>query len=75
MFLPRVERGRDPIREHAVRAIAAVPGWGKQRRMCRRVAPGHDWGPAPTGQIERSGHPDRVRFARGRGRCHPDRRV
>ena len=33
LFLPRVERGRDPIREHAVRAIAAVPEWGKQRRM------------------------------------------
>ena len=27
------EPGRDPVREHAVRAIAAVPGWGRQRRM------------------------------------------
>ncbi len=35
LFLPRVEHGRDPIREHAVRLIAAVPGWGKQRRMWR----------------------------------------
>ncbi len=33
LFLPRVERGRDPIREHAVRAIAAVPDWRRQRRM------------------------------------------
>ena len=33
LILPRVERGRDPIREHAVRAIAAVPYWRKQRRM------------------------------------------
>ncbi len=33
LFLPRVERGRDPIREHAVRPIAATPDWGKQRRM------------------------------------------
>ena len=33
LFLPRVDRGRDPIREHAVRPIAATPGWGKQRRM------------------------------------------
>ncbi len=24
LFLPRVERGRDPIREHAVRPIAAM---------------------------------------------------
>jgi len=33
LFLPRVVSSRDPIREHAVRAIAAVPGWGRQRRM------------------------------------------
>ena len=33
LFLPRVERGRDPIREHAVRPIAATPDWWKQRRM------------------------------------------
>ncbi len=31
LFLPRVERGRDPIREHAVRHIAATAGWAKQR--------------------------------------------
>ena len=35
LFLPRVERGRDPIREHAVRPIAAVLEWGKQRRLWR----------------------------------------
>ena len=33
LFLPRVENGRDPVREHALRAIAAVADWGKQRRM------------------------------------------
>ena len=33
LFLPRVERGRDPIREHAVRPIAATVDWRKQRRM------------------------------------------
>ena len=32
LFLPRAERGRDPIREHAVRAIAATADWGRQRR-------------------------------------------
>ena len=37
LFLPRVERGRDPIREHAVRAIAATLDWGKQRRMWASV--------------------------------------
>ena len=33
LFLPRVERGRDPIREHAIRPIAATSDWQKQRRM------------------------------------------
>ncbi len=40
LFLPRVERGRDPIREQAVRPIAATPEWGKQRRMWRALRPG-----------------------------------
>ena len=35
LFLPRVERGRDPIRQHAVRPIAAELHWGRQRRMWR----------------------------------------
>ena len=29
MFLPHVEHGRDPIREHAVRPIAATAGLGE----------------------------------------------
>ena len=33
LFLPRVERGRDPVREHVVRHIAATADWGKQRRV------------------------------------------
>ncbi len=33
LFLPRVESGRDPVREHAIRHIAATADWGKQRRM------------------------------------------
>lgn len=33
LFLPRTERGRDPIRERMVRPIAAVLDWRKQRRM------------------------------------------
>lgn len=39
LFLLRVERGRDPIREHAVRPIAAELDWRKQRRMWRRRLP------------------------------------
>ncbi len=38
LFLPRVERGRDPIREHAVRPIAATPDWRKQRKEWRNFA-------------------------------------
>lgn len=33
LFLPRTERGRDPVREHHVRPIAAILDWRKQRRM------------------------------------------
>lgn len=40
LFLPRTERGRDPIRESMVRPIAAVPDWTKQRRMWRRLVEG-----------------------------------
>ncbi len=40
LFLPRVERGRDPVREHAVRAIAATAEWGKQRRMWEALLQG-----------------------------------
>lgn len=35
LFLPRSDGGRDPIREKAVRPIAAVPDWRKQRVMWR----------------------------------------
>jgi len=33
LFLPRTNGGRAPIRERMVRPIAAIPNWGKQRRM------------------------------------------
>lgn len=33
LFLPRVQRGEEPILELEVRQIAAVPDWRKQRRM------------------------------------------
>ena len=38
LFLPRTERGRDPIREHHIRPIAAIPDWGRQRVMWRKLA-------------------------------------
>ena len=37
LFLPATERGRDPITERQLRAIAAEVDWGKQRRMWRRL--------------------------------------
>lgn len=33
LFLPRIERGKEPIQEHELRRIAAVPDWRKQRRL------------------------------------------
>ena len=33
LFLPRIERGRDVIKEADIRPIAAVLDWRKQRRM------------------------------------------
>ena len=40
LFLPRVERGKDPIQEWQLRPIAAVPDWRKQRRMWRELSTG-----------------------------------
>lgn len=37
LFLPRVERGRDPIQERQLRPIAAIADWRKQRRMWREI--------------------------------------
>ena len=31
LFLPRVERGRDPVTERELRSIAAEPSWERQR--------------------------------------------
>jgi len=37
LFLPRTQRGRDPIRERMIRPIAAIPDWRKQRRMWKQL--------------------------------------
>jgi hypothetical protein len=36
LFLPRIERGKEPIQERHLRPIAAVPDWRKQRQLWRR---------------------------------------
>lgn len=33
LFLPRIESGKDPIKEWQIRPIAAEPLWARQRRM------------------------------------------
>ncbi len=38
LFLPRTVKGRDPIREHHIRPIAAEIDWRKQRRMWKGLA-------------------------------------
>ncbi len=38
LFLPRIERGRDPIKEHQLRPIAAVADWRKQRKLWANLA-------------------------------------
>ena len=37
LFLPRTQRGRDPVRELMLRPITGVLDWGKQRKMWRRL--------------------------------------
>ena len=37
LFLAKTERGRDAVTERELRPIAATVGWGKQRRMWRRI--------------------------------------
>ena len=37
LFLPRVQRGPDPITERDLRSIVAQPDWQKQRQMWRRL--------------------------------------
>jgi hypothetical protein len=35
LFLPLVERGRDPLKEWQVRSVAKLPSWAEQRRRWR----------------------------------------
>ncbi|GIW55526.1 MAG: hypothetical protein KatS3mg082_1930 [Nitrospiraceae bacterium] len=37
LFLPRTERGRDPIHLRHLQPIASTPDWRKQRRMWREL--------------------------------------
>lgn len=37
LFLPAVEKGREPIKEWMLRPVAATPDWRKQRKMWREI--------------------------------------
>jgi hypothetical protein len=39
LFLPRVERGKDPVTERELRAVVAEADWGRQRRVWKGVEP------------------------------------
>ena len=38
LFLPKTERGRDPVTERDLRPIAALADWRKQRRIWRDLS-------------------------------------
>ena len=43
LFLPRVERGRDPVVLHELLPIALAADWTKQRRLWRRLGEAFCW--------------------------------
>jgi hypothetical protein len=45
LFLPRTERGRDPIHLRDLQPIASTYDWGKQRRQWRELCRQHDEAP------------------------------
>jgi len=51
LFLPQIERGRDPVVLHELLPIAGAADWTKQRRLWRRLAEvfGGPGGQAPGG--------------------------
>ena len=44
LFLPRVQRGRDPIVERDLRPIIATADWQRQRQMWRQLTGDHQAG-------------------------------
>jgi hypothetical protein len=43
LFLPRVERGGDPVVLHELLPIAGAVDWAKQRRLWRRLGEAIGW--------------------------------
>ncbi len=53
LFLPRTERGRDPVILHDLLPIAATADWGRQRRLWRAASPGR---PRPGRRVGGAAH-------------------
>jgi hypothetical protein len=43
LYLPRIERGRDPVVLHELLPITAAADWAKQRRLWRRLGEAFGW--------------------------------
>ena len=56
LFLPRVERGREPVTLHELLPITAAADWTKQRRLWRRLGEAS----APAGRRGESVRPGNV---------------
>lgn len=67
LFLPRVEEGRDPVGEHALRSISAAVDWGTQRRRWVTVSTRQSSRPQVSGAIDRATDDStKARLATGR---------
>ena len=54
LFLPRVRRGRDPLRETHLREVAALPDWSRQRLKWSQLTANTS---VPTGRPHLKGEP------------------
>ena len=66
LFLPLTTKGRDPIREHHIRPIAAELDWRKQRRLWKGLAFDRQAEPVDDDAHSQTTYPDRIQpVARG----------
>ena len=53
LFLPRTERGRDPIRERHIRPLTGILDWRRQREMWKRVSTDRKFDPVMSSSDRR----------------------
>ena len=58
LFLPLVEAGKDPIREHHLRPLAAMIEWDRQRAGWRAIAGHTNQTAAPSAEDVLTTHPE-----------------